>query len=349
MPDPRPALVLTTIQAPNQVMQALAAGCRGHGFDFIIIGDRNSSVDFALEGTRYLDLEAQRASGLAYADLCPEDHYARKNIGYLTAIQSGVPLIVETDDDNLPAQGFFAPRAREQRVSTARACGWVNVYRYFADGTTWPRGLPLDEIMRAPVPYDSLAVDIADCPIQQGLADDNPDVDAVYRLCQPLPVRFRRDRRLALGRDAWCPFNSQNTAWWPDAYPLLYLPATCSFRMTDIWRSFVAQRIAWVNGWSVLFHEPTVTQARNDHNLMRDFEDEVPGYLHNRAIAARLAGLDLVAGVDAIADNLRACYAALAEMELVASAELALLGAWLLDLAALRAAPPSALRRRAVA
>ena len=54
--------------------------------------------------------------------------------------------------------------------------------------------------------------------------------------------------------------------------------------MTDIWRSFVAQRIAWANNWSILFHEPTVWQERNDHSLMRDFKDEVPGYLHNRRI-----------------------------------------------------------------
>ena len=47
--------------------------------------------------------------------------------------------------------------------------------------------------------------------------------------------------------------------------------------MTDIWRSFVAQRIAWTNNWSVLFDEPTVWQERNEHDLMRDFRDEVPG------------------------------------------------------------------------
>ena len=307
-------------------------------------------MDFALEGTRYLDLEAQRASGLAYADLCPEDHYARKNIGYLTAIQSGVPLIVETDDDNLPAQGFFAPRAREQRVSTARACGWVNVYRYFADGTTWPRGLPLDEIMRAPVPYDSLAVDIADCPIQQGLADDNPDVDAVYRLCLPLPLRFRRDRRAGPrpGRlvSVQQPEHDVVAGRLSAALPAGVLFVPHDRHLAQLRRP--ADRLGRTAGRCCSTSRPCRRRATT-HNLMRDFEDEVPGYLHNRAIAARLAGLDLVAGVDAIADNLRACYAALAEMELVASAELALLGAWLLDLAALRAAPPSALRRRAVA
>ena len=39
---------------------------------------------------------------------------------------------------------------------------------------------------------------------------------------------------------------------------LLHLPAYCSFRMTYIWRSFVAQRIAAVNGSPMLFHKATV-------------------------------------------------------------------------------------------
>ena len=117
------------------------------------------------------------------------------------------------------------------------------------------------------------------CPIQQGLVDGDPDVDAVYRLVLDLPFRFERGASVALGTGAWCPFNSQNTSWWPDAYALMYLPAYCSFRMTDIWRSFVAQRIAWENGWSVLFREATVRQRRNPHDLMRDFRDEVPGYV----------------------------------------------------------------------
>ena len=123
--------------------------------------------------------------------------------------------------------------------------GWANLYRYFSDATIWPRGLPLDAI-HAPLPaYDTLhAGGGKDCPIQQGLADANPDVDAIYRLTLPLPQNFRADRRVALAPGTWCPFSSQNTTWWPDTFPLLYLPAYCSFRMTDIWRGFIAQRIA---------------------------------------------------------------------------------------------------------
>jgi hypothetical protein len=113
----------------------------------------------------------------------------------------------------------------------------------------------------------------------------------------------------------------------------LYLPAYCSFRMTDIWRSFVAQRIAWANGWSILFHEANVWQERNDHSLMRDFADEVPGYLNNRAMCAKLNALDLKPGADQMGENLRICYGALVEAGWVGEQELPLLDAWLEDLA----------------
>lgn len=141
--------------------------------------------------------------------------------------------------------------------------------------------------------------------------------------------------RAALAEGSWCPFNSQNTAWFPDAYPLMYLPPFCSFRVTDIWRSFVAQRIAWLNGWAILYEGPTVRQERNEHDLMKDFADEIPGYLNNRAIASRLMTLDLEPGLEHIPGNMRVCYRNLIEMGLVGEEEMGLLEAWLGDLAAL--------------
>ncbi|HYO79355.1 MAG TPA: STELLO glycosyltransferase family protein, partial [Thermoanaerobaculia bacterium] len=120
--------------------------------------------------------------------------------------------------------------------------------------------------------------------------------------------------------------------WWREAFLLLYLPAYCSFRMTDIWRSFVAQRIAWANGWGILFHEPTVRQERNEHNLMRDFKDEVPGYLHNRAICEALGALEMPAGAEHIAANLRSSYEALVRLGVIDQQELALVDAWIADM-----------------
>jgi hypothetical protein len=328
-------LVVTSIAAPNHVLRALAAGAIEHSFRFYVIGDVKSPAVFEIEGCRFYSVARQMDTDFKFAALCPTRHYARKNIGYLLAMRDQSSIIVETDDDNLPRPEFWARRIREQTAPAAFHSGWLNVYAYFSDSSIWPRGLPLDAVQTAPPPYPSLTVQTLSCPIQQGLADGNPDVDAIYRLILPLPQSFRSDRSVILGEGAYSPFNSQNTTWWPEAYPLLYLPAYCSFRMTDIWRSLVAQRIAHENGWGILYHAATVEQERNDHALIRDFEDEIPGYLHNRAMMAALGVLTLTRGAEHMADNLRRCYETLVRNEWLGAQELPLLDAWLADMEAL--------------
>ena len=261
------AVVVTSINAPNATLRALADGCLEHGADFIVAGDTRSPAGFSLEGCRFFSIRAPLDSDLRFPRACPVRHYARKNIGYLEAIRAGAELIVETDDDNLPEPEFFGRRPRVVTGRCVDGCGLDNVYRYFTHALVWPRGFLLDRVTAPVPPPESLRVASRDCPIQQGLANENPDVDAVYRLIMPLPLSFNSAPPVALGPGSWCPFNTQNTSWWPDAYPLLYLPAYCSFRMTDIWRSFVAQRIAWAQGWSILFHGPTVRQHRKRARL----------------------------------------------------------------------------------
>ena len=169
-------------------------------------------------------------------------------------------------------------------------------------------------------------------PIQQGLADENPDVDALYRLTQKLPVVFNPGPAISLGNNSWCPFNSQNTTWFKESYPLLYLPSFCNFRMTDIWRSFIAQRIAWTCGWNILFHDATVRQDRNSHDLMKDFADEIPGYLNNAKICALLEDLDLKDGVDNMSENLVRCYRLMTEENFIDKKEMPLVDAWIMDM-----------------
>ncbi len=328
-------LVVTSIASPNPVLTQLADGAKKNGIEFIVIGDVPSPKTFELDGCRFYGLDDQAKLPFAFASACPTRHYARKNIGYLIAFSEGTEVIIETDDDNYPRDGFWAERVREWSAPMAEDAGWVNVYRYFSDANIWPRGLPLTEVRSHPPAVATLPKQAADCPIQQGLADENPDVDAIYRLILPLPQNFAPDIRVTLARGSWSPFNSQNTTWWKDASPLMYLPSYCTFRMTDIWRSFVAQRIAWENDWAVSYHSPTVWQERNEHDLMRDFRDEVPGYVNNIAIKDALAKLALKPGIAYIPDNMRLCYKTLVDMKMVGAEELPLLDAWLSDLAAL--------------
>ena len=328
------AVVVTTINPPTRAVTEIARGARRLDATFIIVGDAKSPTDFHQDGAYYLDLKAQQQAGFRYGALAPAKHYARKNVGYLEAIRGGATILIETDDDNIPVASFWKPRQSTVQARLCKAAGWTNVYAWYSDLQIWPRGLPLDHVRDVPPAFDDLASADVFCPIQQGLADENPDVDAIYRLVLPLPVSFAKREPVAL-KGAWCPFNSQNTTFFKCAFPLLYLPYHCSFRMTDIWRSFVAQRIAYLNGWGVLFHEASVIQKRNEHDLLRDFEDEIPGYRHNARIREMLCGLDLPSGEAEIPQAMRLCYRGLVDLGVVGPDEIALLNAWLEDLAAL--------------
>ena len=324
-------LIVTSISAPNTVLQSLADGSQKHGMEFIVIGDEKSPSDFHLAGCRFYDLAKQNRLNFSFADVCPVGHYSRKNVGYLLALSEGAEIIVETDDDNYPRDSFWAERNRVLQARYQDRRGWINVYRYFSDSNIWPRGFPLEKV-KSDQPTLTPGFCSVEAPIQQGLVDENPDVDAIYRLAFQLPQSFQDAPPVALASGAWCPFNSQNTTWWRDASPLLYLPSFCSFRMSDIWRSFVAQRIAWENDWKVAFHAPTVWQVRNEHDLLDDFKDEIPGYLQNAVIADALAQTNLRPGLQNISQNMQACYETLVSRNFIGKDELPLLAAWLDDI-----------------
>lgn len=325
------ALIITSIAGQDHpVLKRYAAESPEQGFDFIVMGDTKSPANFQLEGCDFWSVDRQLKMPFSLAKSTPTRHYSRKNLGYLMAAKNGCEEILETDDDNIPAKGFWRERNREEQAAAFENTGWMNVYDHFTATKIWPRGLPLEELQRERETERERRTVV--CPIQQGLADENPDVDAVYRLTYPLPVRFEKKARLALGRNAWSPFNSQNTYWFREAFPLMYLPSFCSFRATDIWRSYVAQRVAWECGWSILYHEPTVTQERNEHSLLKDFEDELPVYLQSAKIARELQDLSLQSGTGAIFSNLQTCYAKMVEIEAVGKEELGLLKAWISDL-----------------
>jgi len=325
------ALVITSIANDlHPVLKQYAIQAAHNNIPFIVIGDTKSPEKFNLDGCDFYSIERQKSLDYDLVKKLPTRHYARKNIGYLVAIQNGAEIIIETDDDNIPFEEFWEPRSAKKQASTLDNEGWVNVYKYFSDAHIWPRGFALENILETP-PQLKETTEIHS-PIQQGLADDNPDVDAIYRLTLPLPIAFNKYKNVALNSGSICPFNSQNTTWFKEAFPLLYLPSYCSFRMTDIWRSYIAQRISWTCGWSILFHNSTVRQERNDHNLMKDFEDEVVGYQNNSQIMTELSKLELASGQENISNNLMRCYEKLVEMKLIGSEEILLVQAWLQDL-----------------
>jgi hypothetical protein len=327
---PKTFCVITTIQQPTPAVRALVERLAPEQIPLIVVGDKKGPSRFDVPGARFIPLDEQLRAPFALAPLLPTGHYVRKNLGYLQAFASGATTVYETDDDNAP-NAAWAIRAQAVRARPVEHKGWVNVYRYFTEANIWPRGLPLRDIQVTALPTPD-AVRRFDSPIQQLLCNIAPDVDAVWRLAvgaETFNFEPTATHSIHLAPGAWCPFNSQATWWFPAAFPLMYLPSTCTFRMTDIWRSFIAQRCLWELGQGVTFHPPEVEQERNPHDLMRDFADEVPGYLKNEAIARILTDLSLPGPLTA---NLVRCYEALVAQQVFAAEEMTLVRAWLEDI-----------------
>lgn len=331
----RTAVVITTVGSSDlPAVKALDTGCRECGWMYWAVGDVSTPGDFSLSHGTYLARSSHASLGWRLGELLPDRCYTLKMLGYLEALKAGCRIIVETDDDNLPLAEFWSPRASQVLAKRVETSGWVNLYSVFTDTHVWPRGLPLKYCRRRPTLTETPS--LVTSPIHQGLADANPDVDAIFRLVGELPVFFK-GRDVVATSEGLTPFNSQNTTWFDPAFPLMYLPTFCSFRMTDIWRSFVA--LAWLirAGMPLVFTPATVTQDRNDHNLMRDFEDEVPGYLRNEQIVELLLRDDALGGqAMAPSEFLRSAYRLLVHSDVFPEDELVLVEAWLSDVARAR-------------
>ena len=333
------ALIVTSISSPNQVLRDLAYGAVKHDWKFYCVGDLKTPKGFEIEGCEFLSYQEQvDCSPYRLSRLLPDNHYARKNHGYLKAIENGAELIIETDDDNSPLLNFWQrPGAELKSELLEGEPRWVNAYQYFTDDFVWPRGFPLQWV-RPSIDNNHIQSSVCkvDSPVQQLLANGDTDVDAIFRLILSNEVEFNtREYPITLGKGMWCPFNSQSTQWDKKAFKLLYLPSYCSFRMTDIWRSFVVQACLWANDWNLSFSNAGVFQLRNEHDLMKDFADEVPGYLNNDKIVDELGKLQLRPGDDEILPNLERCYEKMIALGLIQPQEEALIEAWVDDVSKL--------------
>lgn len=159
---------------------------------------------------------------------------------------------------------------------------FVNIYKIYTDENIWPRGIPYNNksIYVKPSTHDN----ITDMKVSiiQGLVNNDPDVDAYYRInINNKSFNFDIDPGydVVLDKYAVCPFNSQNTFWIDKSmFYAMYLPVTVSFRYTDILRGFVALYQLWKNNKTIKFTLPTAIQERNEHDLNKDFESEESMY-----------------------------------------------------------------------
>lgn len=187
----RKFIVITTIQEPTEAVRAFA---RLKHWQLVVVGDKKTPAGWQCEKAVYLPPVAQKK----YDFGLPWNNYCRKMIGYLYAMKAGATHIAESDDDNIPQENWGFPahegefaRYDSNLYDTATGAGFVNVYKYFTKDNIWPRGFPLDKIKRETPALRPLSEGFR-VGVWQGLADNDPDVDAIYRLTSALPVLWLR-------------------------------------------------------------------------------------------------------------------------------------------------------------
>ncbi len=291
-----------------------------------LVGDKKSPTIKSSGNLTFLSVDDQLDLGFELAKICPYNHYTRKNIGYLYAMQQGADIIYDTDDDNLPYDDWVFPSFAYKGQVISRP-SYVNIYQYFTDAFIWPRGFPLDELQQS-LSKQTIFEDELNVGVWQGLADLDPDVDAIYRLLFSTETTFKKRPPLVLTQGIYCPFNSQNTLWHSQVFPYLYLPATTSFRFTDILRGYIAQYLMWEQDFHLGFTQATVYQERNEHNLMKDFNDEIECYLNVKSIVKLLTEIKLAG--DPLMD-IEIVYKLLANHNYVKTKEIDLIQAWIHD------------------
>jgi hypothetical protein len=323
----RPFIVITSIFPPTPAVEAFA---RRNDSTVVVVGDDKTPADWCCANVEFLPIRRHGDIGRHLHRVLPHNHYCRKMIGYLSAIEAGARVIVDTDDDNIPKENWCFPPLEGAFDCLQREPGFVNIYQLYTRQQIWPRGLPLRLVSQPVDLRQELSLKPCTVGVWQGLADEDPDVDAVYRLTSNEACCFEERAPVVLEEGVLSPFNTQNTLTRQELFPLLYLPTHVTFRFTDILRGLVAQPIMWRSGYRLGFTNATVVQKRNPHDYLKDFLSEVPMYEHGERVPEIAAGA--AAAGRSPADNLFAVYEALAREQVVEKTELDVLAAWLKDM-----------------
>jgi hypothetical protein len=322
MTRPRMTIVMTTINVPT-LLEGYAANFEKHGHlkevDAIVVGDRKTpheslhrlAAQLSERGfaVTYLDLPAQEKYLERFPKLKPIIPYNsdnRRNIGYLMAVEKGADILVAVDDDNFVGDGdWYAGHALVGSTVKCKtvscAAGWFNpcdLMDFEPPRTIYARGYPYDR--RWQPNQHTYATAEGRVVINGGLWLNDPDVDSLTRLTEPVRGVRLRDERVMLAPGTWAPINTQNTAFHRDVLPAFYfvpvgdpVGGIVVERYGDIWAGFFARKLIDHLGDRVTFGAPACDHRRNAHRLLHDLELEFWSVVLTDPLANYLAGWKL--------------------------------------------------------
>jgi hypothetical protein len=273
--------------------------------------DDTAKEDIIKERIVFLSVPEQKklAEKLPFAARMPFQSFARKNIGYLYAIWNQAQVVLDLDDDNILiraggqellkhySNGVGRINDKTLHVQTVRMDKSyqnkaMNPFPLMGPSIsgTWPRGLPLTVVQAEEAHGQGDAVRLLQYPnigIIQSVCNHDPDVDAIYRLTRQLPVDFSRSSRpLMIPSNLYTPYNAQATLHYPATHWGMYLPMTVTGRVSDIWRSYIVQRLLreLETPLRILYSPPWVIQIRNAHDYLEDMAAEQHLYMRTETL-----------------------------------------------------------------
>jgi len=277
-------VIITTINKPTETILKHINNTK---YDVIIVGDNKTPDDYKKLKCIYLDIPSQKKLFPELSELLPYNHYCRKNLGYLYAIKKGYKIIYETDDDNIPHDNFDnILQYKNNKMITEQNNVWINIFKYFTNNAyIWPRGFPLSLLKNNPnylIQYTDKIPSIIN-----GLVENDPDVDALFRIIcnHQNNIKWDKNKCVLINNKNVCVFNTQNTFWLnPELFMCLLIPCSVSFRYCDILRGIINNIILKKTNNYMMYSSPNVIQNRNEHNLISDFKSEYEMYIHNENI-----------------------------------------------------------------
>ena len=212
----------------------------------------------------------------------PVNDAVRKLLGSIYLFENLPNRVIFIDDDNYVndqkdfLKGHQVTNSKLKISSVNSKSNWPNLYRFFKERSDVPfyaRGYPWKNRNLSADKFNlkrKIKKVIANC----GYILGDPDIDANSRLFWPIEtLGVTTEQHFALDKENFFPLNDQNTSIAKNYIPLYFKPLSGG-RNSDIWTSYLIEKVAYAFNETVTYGPPIITQVRNKHDYWKDYELE---------------------------------------------------------------------------
>lgn len=292
-------------------------------------------------GRNVTEVTPEIAKGLHIrtATKMPKNSSAVRSLAYIIAISLGAEKIIDMDhvdvDHLAPEEVLFARNS----TGVLSGNGIVNPYDKFRNEGTprvWPRGYPIWEIANMDhCQVTRYETNVSNASLHVALFSDISDVDSIYIASQEPLIEFGTDEGLCydISSSAYTMFGTEMTEYDVNSFAGLFLPSFPSDRASDIWRSFILQKMLKNNGKHIAVcylkaQKPPRSQRIIPEDWNKLMESEMDMLLNTMNV------LSVIKSVNE-ADPMKfmvQVYARLYEHGVVDEMDMELLNSWLFDI-----------------